>query len=138
MSVRAFEFESLRGLDTLVPSSKDSKLTVWVTACLGTQLLCRQKGFLGTTIRDETTDTSGDTTPSHHAVGRQKLAIDSVFKIHGQKRQGASIKEGSVHSGHRSGCHERDGACSWATYKAFVTKAMSEGQRFSPTIGSKN
>ena len=36
-----FEFESLFRLTILVPSTGDSKLTVWANACLGTQFLCR-------------------------------------------------------------------------------------------------
>ena len=74
-------------LDTLVPNTNHSTLIVWVTACLVTQLFCRQKVF-GTTRQDETVDTSGDTSTSDHARGNTRsresktmLAIDSVFAM---------------------------------------------------------
>ena len=62
LSVRAFEFGSLYGLDILVPSPRDPALTVWDTVCLGTQLFCRQKSLIGTAKRQETIDTSSGTT----------------------------------------------------------------------------
>ena len=57
LSVRAFEFGSLYGLDILVPSPTDPALTVWDTVCLGTQLFCRQKSLIGTAKHQETIDT---------------------------------------------------------------------------------
>ena len=47
--------------DILVPSTADSKWTVWVTACLGTQIPCNQVFYVGTTKEDETIDTSAGT-----------------------------------------------------------------------------
>ena len=59
--VRACECESLYPLDVLGPSTVDPKLIV----CLGTQLICRHQGFLGTTKQDETKEnTSAGTTPA--------------------------------------------------------------------------
>ena len=33
LSIRAFEFESLYGLDFLISDQQDDKQTIWVTAC---------------------------------------------------------------------------------------------------------
>ena len=46
VSVRAFEFESFSGLYSLLPSSTDSNVIVWVTACLGTKQYRMQKNML--------------------------------------------------------------------------------------------
>ena len=69
--VRAFEVERLHGLNVSVPSTTDPKLIVWVTAFLGSQLFCRE-GFIGTTMQDETIETSAGTTRGVHA-GRNPL-----------------------------------------------------------------
>ena len=61
LSMRAFEFGSVYGLDTLVPITADPKMTVWITACLGTQQRRRQKKVL-VVGRGRTRQTS--TTPS--------------------------------------------------------------------------
>ena len=63
---------SVFGLDILVPSTTNANVTVWVTACLGTQLLCKQRGFIVTRTRDETIDTSAETMFSDRA-GRNPL-----------------------------------------------------------------
>ena len=54
ITVRPFEFESLYGLDMLVPGTKDSNTTVWVTAYLGT----RQNIIFGAANHDETDQVS--------------------------------------------------------------------------------
>ena len=114
LSVRAFEVERLHGLIMLVSSTVDPKLTVWVTACLGTQLLCRQRCFLGTSKQNETIEKSANTTPSGQPCwvkrfaqssgkpcalrrARQQLVIDHVFKTHEQCRKVSSITEDWVH-----------------------------------------
>ena len=95
LSVRAFEFGSLYGLDILVPSPTDPALTVWDTVCLGTQLFCRQKSLIGTAKHQETIDTSSGTTLrgltkhpfqnsgnlfSHLRERETFFDLDSVFK----------------------------------------------------------
>ena len=47
LSVRAFEFESVCGLDLSIPSPQNDKLAVWITACLDKLLFCKQTGFDG-------------------------------------------------------------------------------------------
>ena len=90
-SVRAFDFVSQDALDTLMPSTADSKMTVWVTACLGAQLFCKQKGFIVTTKQNETIDTSAGTTPTitqGETLGLKQTkfvcSLCSVFKTHEQ------------------------------------------------------
>ena len=73
LSVHAFEFKTLYGLDTLVQSTTHPTLNVRVNTCLGTQLFCRLKVLIGTTQQDETIDTSADTTSSDHP-GRNPLS----------------------------------------------------------------
>ena len=65
--------------------TKDSKLTVLVTACLGAQLLCKQKSFIGTTKQNEKNDTSAGTTPTitqGETLGlKQTKFVCSLFRV---------------------------------------------------------
>ena len=45
LSVRAFELDSMYGLDILIPSPRNNKLTAWITACLGYQFFLQAKRF---------------------------------------------------------------------------------------------
>ena len=102
--LRAYEFESLYSLDVLVPSTIDTKLIV----CLGTQLICRHQGFLGTTKQDEKKkrrhvsryNSSTHARRTTHANGgplRSGEQEDPVCKTHEQRRTAVSIKEDRVH-----------------------------------------
>ena len=109
MSVRSFESKSLYGLETLVPSTTGSNTSsVWVTACLGTQLNCRQKCLL---VQQGETKllmvqqvplpaiTQGEKPfikkekPDALMQTRTNLAMDCVFKIHEQCRKASQLKK---------------------------------------------
>ena len=90
-------------------AQKYSQCTVRVTACLGTQLLCMQQGFIGTTKQHETTDTSASTTPSDRAErdplpkARRNPKRSRKQELIWQEsnnsvQRAASIKEDRVHS----------------------------------------
>ena len=78
MSVRAFEFGRVYGLDILVPSTNGSKLSVRVTGCLGTP-----DPLQAELIRQQipsTAITKGETVCHAFKRARQNLAFDSEFK----------------------------------------------------------
>ena len=43
LSVRAIECQSMYDLEILITSPGNSKLALWIAACLGNQLFCRRK-----------------------------------------------------------------------------------------------
>ena len=73
LSIRVFKFGSLYGLELLILGLRDDKQTVWVTACLGKELVYRQKGFDGTSTAqlDQSRSTSSSNAQSiPYARGR--------------------------------------------------------------------
>ena len=95
--------------------------------CAGHRLLGHaaslHHGFIGTTKRHATSDTSADKTLPAITLGedlcqkdgkrvarkraRKNVAIDSVFKTHEQQRKGSCIKEAAYILRHSGDCHER-------------------------------
>ena len=130
LSFLALEFDSLYGLDLLIPDLRDVRQTVWITACFGKELFCRQKGSDGTVKRRRTNRKShcvplllvhrvflftlGETPcltlaespcklKSNHEFGKWHLVLTVLVKT--PKPESSGVKN----------CHEEDGARSWTT-----------------------
>ena len=128
LSVRAFDFVGLYGLNILVSSTKDSKLIVWERFLLvqrrNTKLWVRQQ-----------VPAPGE--PLSPQVGGHPMRVGEPEIIwqfipgsrHEQYRKAASIKEDRVHSRTQTRLSRTKGACSWTAYKTIITKAMPQCQK---------
>ena len=132
----ALEFDSLYGLDLLIPDLRDVRQTVWITACFGKEVFCRQKGSDGT-VKRRRTNRKSHCVPlllvhrvflftlvrphasrwrkplcklkSNHEFGNWHLVLTVLVKTPKPESSGVKI------------CHEEDGARSWTTYTIGVS-----------------
>ena len=86
LSVRAFEFERMYGLDVSIHRQRNNKPTVWITACFGNQLFWRQKV---STVFQKKTQKFGQ---GVHHLWRTSSSFFTLWNLHASREANASLE----------------------------------------------
>ena len=141
LSVRAFEFESVYGLNLLILCVENDKLTVWITACTGKKLSCWQTCFVGTSKRRHTyrnvteylqrKEYSCSRREKPHAT-RKATPVWKLVPCSQNVSDDVEVSKKNPNLRHQEDRHEEDGVCSWAMEKIIVTAEMPDMKNISP------
>ena len=131
------------GLDTSIPTPRNNKVSVWITARLGNQLVCKQKGFDGMSKEDAALNSLKSFSSARNTLvhaGRNTMSIEtqaSTWQLIPGSHQASDDMELSkkqpTSSGTKKIVMRKTGACAWGTKnKNLITSQMPKMKIIAP------